>query len=156
MSSVKRRISKEHSSGKRIAEQIMTQIGRNVLIVFIVIAVVAILMMRSVLMSAKETELTLESQAMSNQLAEFFGTYTSMTEQMAVNPQIRELLKETGAGESLIEQAGYSTVFENLKNMAETHPDTILATWFGDVEASQCTQSDEFTTPEGWDITSRP
>lgn len=144
------------SADKPIAKQIMMRVGRNVLMAFIVIAVVAILMMNSVLKSAKETELTLESQAMSNQLAEFFGTYTSMTEQLAVNPQVREVLKETDAGENIPDQKGYATVFENLKNMTATHPDVILATWFGDVEASQCTQSDEFTTPDGWDITSRP
>ena len=71
-------------NGKRIAEQIIIQIGRNVVFVLVVIAVVAIFMMRSVLMDAKETELTLESQSMSHQLAEFFGTYTSMTEEMAL------------------------------------------------------------------------
>lgn len=156
MSGIKNQRLKKSDSDRRIEEQILVQIGRNVLVVFIVIAVVAIMMMNSVLMTAKETELTLESQSMSNQLAEFFGTYSSMTEQLAVNPQVREVLKETGAGESIIEQKGYPTVFENLKNMTGTHADTILATWFGDVEASQCTQSDEYTTPEGWDITSRP
>lgn len=156
MSNEKKQIPKWRGAGQRIADQIMVQIGRNVTVVFVAVAVVVILMMNSVLMTAKETELTLESQSMANQLAEFFGTYTSMTEQLAVNPQVRELLKGTGAGDSLIEQEGYPTVFENLKNMANTDKDNILAVWFGDVEASQCTQSDEFTTPEGWDITSRP
>lgn len=147
---------KKNGSGKKIASQIMMQVGTNVLIVLFVIAVVAILMMNSVLMSSKETELTLESKSMSNQLAEFFGNYTSMTEQLAVNPQVREVLKDTGVGESIIENKGYPTVFENIKNMQQTDSENILAVWFGDVEASQCTQSDEFTTPKGWDITSRP
>lgn len=152
----RKQIQRKSGSGRRIAEQFMVQIGRNITIVFVAVAVVVILMMNSSMMAAKETELTLESQSMSNQLAEFFGKYISMTEQLAVNPQVRALLKDTGAGESLIEKEGYPTVFENLKNMAGTDPDNILAVWFGDVEASQCTQSDEFTTPEGWDITSRP
>lgn len=156
MNKVNRPKLKKYNSGKRIAEQIMLQIGRDVLIVFILIAIIATVMMRSVLMNAKETELALESKAMSNQLAEFFGTYISMTEQLAVNPEVRELLKGTGEGDNLPEQELYPTVFANLKNMTATHPDIILATWFGDVEASQCTQSDEFTTPDGWDITSRP
>ncbi len=143
-------------SNRRIENQIIIQIGRNVMAVLVVIAIVAVFMVNSVLMSAKETELTLESQSMANQLSDFFSTYTSMTEQLAVNPQARQVLKETGEGESILDNPGYPTVFENLKNMTGTHPDTILATWFGDVEASQCTQSDEFTTPEGWDITSRP
>lgn len=139
-----------------ITNQIMMRVGRNVLLVFVVIAVVAVIMMNNVLKTSKETELTLESQSMANHLAEFFSTYMSMTEQLAVNPEVREVLKATDAGESILEQTGYPTVFKNLKNMTATHPDTILATWFGDVEASQCTQSDEFTTPADWDITSRP
>lgn len=156
MKDTNRQISKKIGSGKKIASQIMMQVGTNVLIVLFVIAVVAILMMNSVLMSAKKTELTLESESMSNQLAEFFGNYISMTEQLAVNPQVRAVLKDTGAGESIIDNKGYPTVFENLKNMQQTDPENILAVWFGDVEASQSTQSDEFTTPDGWDITSRP
>ncbi len=156
MNKEKNTMQKKRGSGRRITEQMRVQIGRNVLIVFVAVAVVVILMMNSVLTAAKKSELTLESQSMSNQLAEFFGKYSSMTEQLAVNPQVRALLKETGTGESLIEKEGYPTVFENLKNMAGTDSDNILAVWFGDVEASQCTQSDEFTTPEGWDITSRP
>lgn len=147
---------KKNGSGKKIVSQIMMQVGTNVLIVLLVIAVMAILMMNSVLMSSKETELTLESKFMSNQLSEFFGNYISMTEQLAVNPQVREVLKDTGVGESIIENKGYPTVFENIKNMQQTDSENIMAVWIGDVEASQCTQSDEFTTPKGWDITSRP
>lgn len=143
-------------NGKRIAEQIIIQIGRNVVFVLVVIAVVAIFMMRSVLMDAKETELTLESQSMSHQLAEFFGTYTSMTEEMAVNPQIRELLQNTGAGDGITEVEGYDTVFANMKNIAGTDKENILAAWIGDVDASVLTQSDAYTSGEGWDITSRP
>lgn len=156
MSDVKKRTRKKSGSDKRISQQITVQVGRTVVIVFLIIAMVATFMMRSVQLTAKETQLTLESQAMANQLSEFFGKYSSMTEQLAVNPQVRQVLKDTGEGDSIIENEGYPTVFENLKNMAGTDTENILAVWFGDVEASQCTQSDEFTTPEDWDITSRP
>lgn len=156
MADKKRHKHKKSAFGSGISEQILFQIGRNVVVALLLIAAVAIFMMWSTQMTAKERELTLESQSMSNQLAEFFGKYSSMTEQLAVNPQVRQLLKETGEGDSLIEQEGYPTVFENMKNMADTDAENILAVWFGDVEASQCTQSDEYTTEEGWDITSWP
>ncbi len=156
MANVKNGISKKQHSNKGIAEQIKSQIGKNVVIVLIVIAVVSIFMMRSVLMSSKETELTLESKAMSYQLEEFFRKYISMTEEMAVNPQMVEMLKQLGEGDNILEAENYPTVYDNLVNIAGTDSENILATWIGDIDANMLTQSDLFTTGEEWDIYERP
>ena len=139
-----------------IAQQIIVQIGRNVVLVLIVIAVVAITLTQSMIKEAKTTELTLESQSTAYQLADFFDGFEKITAQMAVNPEIRKLLENTGAGDSIIQTEGYSTVFSNLYNIAGTDQENILATWIGDVDASVLTQSDGFTSGAGWDITSRP
>lgn len=156
MGDVEKKIPKKRKSGKRIAEQIKSQIGRDVVIALVVIAVVSIFTMRSVFMSSKETELTLESKAMSYQLEEFFRKYISMTEEMAVNPQMQGLLMQIGEGDHILEAENYPTVYENLVNIAETDQENILATWIGDIDANMLTQSDLFTTGEGWDIYERP
>ena len=54
---------------KRIADEILVHIGRWVLVVFLLVAVVSILMVRQEIASAKETELMLESHAAANQAA---------------------------------------------------------------------------------------
>jgi len=47
------------------------------------------------------------------------------------------------------------TVRENLLNIANTDSENILSVWIADLDASVLTQSDGFTTAEGWDVTSR-
>lgn len=144
------------TSRKRIADQIRVQIGRDVLIVFFLVAVVSILMVRSVVMSAKETELTLESQSASFQLADFFDQYSRMAEQMAVNPEIRQLFRETKAGDSIAEKEVHDTVYKNMVNIAGVDSENILAAWIADDDASRLTQSDGFVSGDDWKITERP
>lgn len=143
-------------SRKGIASQIQMQIGRNVLFVFVLVAVAAIFMVGSVVMDAKETELTLESQSTGYQLADFFDQYTRMTEQMAVDPEIRQLLSEIQKGDLITESEGYAEVYKNMIDIASVDPENILAAWVGDIDASVLTQSDGFTSADGWDITARP
>lgn len=140
---------------KRISAQIVAKSLTTVGCVFIVVAVVTVAMVLSLTMSSKETELTLESQAASYQLEDFFNQYTRSTDQMAVNPQIKQLLGATGKSEVITEKGEYATVFENLVNIAETDSN-ILASWVGDIDASVLTQSDGYTSPADWDITERP
>lgn len=48
------------ASKKKIADEILQQIGRSVILVFLVVAIVAIFMVGWTILSAKEKELTLE------------------------------------------------------------------------------------------------
>ena len=98
------------------------------------------------MISAKRTELTLESESASNKLADFFSSYVYMTRQMSVNPQIRQLMENTGAGANLTETDGYDSVLENLKNIVSTDTENILTAWIADADANMLTQSDEFTS----------
>lgn len=140
---------------RRIAQEIMFQVGRSTLLVFLVVAVVAVFMVRASLMDATETELTLESEAAANQLADFFDPYVRMAKGLAVNPQIQELLKTTGAGQSLLDSELYPTVFDNMLNIANTDQDNIMAAWVADLDANMLTQSDQFTSEEDFDFMQR-
>ncbi len=140
---------------RRIAQEIMFQVGKNILIVFLIVAIIAIFMVRSAILSSQKTQLTLESQSASNQLADFFDPYMKMAQQLAVNPQIQALEKETKKGESLIEKEGFPTVFDNLVQTAGIDTENIMAAWIADIDANMITQSDEFTSGEGWDFFER-
>lgn len=149
-------VAKIDLKGKKIAEQIERQIGIIVLGIFLLIGVVSVISVRSVVIKSKQTELTLESEAASYHLADFFDQYIKMTQQLAVNPQARELLENTKSGDVITTTKGYDTVYENMLNMVGTDTENILAVWVGDVDASVLTQSDGFTSGDGWDITARP
>lgn len=142
-------------SKKRIADEIMLQIGKSVLAVFVIVAFISIFMVRGAIMSSKETELTLDSEAASQELAGFFQQYIKSTEQLAVNPELRSLLQETKPGDRILESEHMDTVHHNLVNIVATDPDNILATWIADLDTSTLTQSDGYTSGEDWVFTER-
>ncbi len=140
---------------KRIADEILKQIGKSVLLVFVVVAVVAIFMMRSAVVSSQKQDLTLESEAALHELSGFFGTYSKVAQQLAVNPEIRTLLAETKQGNSILEHEKMDTVRTYLQNVVQTDPDNFLAAWIADKDTSTVTQSDNYTSDENWIFTER-
>lgn len=146
---------KKNNGKKGIANEIMIHVGKYILLVFVIVACVSVFMIQSSIVTSKEIELTLESDSAANKLADYFDPYMKMAEQMAVNPQIQELLLNTGSGDSLIEQDLYATVFQNMVNIAKTDTDNIMAAWIADIDANMVTQSDQFTSGEGWEFYDR-
>ena len=146
---------KQKNTKKKIANEIMFNVGRSVLAVLIILGIFSIFMMKTSIMTAKQTELTLQSKAASNEIADFFDPYMRMAEQMSVNPQIQELLETSHEGDSLIEMENYETVFANMLNIANTDKENIMAAWIADIDANMVTQSDKFTSGEGWEFYDR-
>ncbi len=152
---VRKQKNKSAPNRKRITDEIMKQIGRSVLFVFIVVAIVSILMVRREIATSKETELTLESLAAANQAARFFEKYIKASQQLAVDPDIQRILLETESGDDIRKTEGIDETIEYLANTVSTDSENVLSIWIADIDASVLTQSDGFTTAEGWDVTSR-
>ncbi|MFG6383647.1 MAG: HAMP domain-containing protein [Lachnospiraceae bacterium] len=146
---------REINSKKRIADEILYQIGGSVIFVFLVIAIMAICMVGWLSITSKETELIEESNAAANQLTGFLEQYTKSVEQLAVNPEIKYVMMETKAGDDIQKTKKMDTVMKNLINIANTDSENVMAVWMSDLDASVLTQSDGFTSEEGWDITGR-
>ncbi len=140
---------------KRIADEILHQIGGSVIFVLLLIAAVAICMVGWLIITSKETELTQESNAAANQLTGFLEQYTKCVEQLAVNPEIRDVMMEIEAGDDIRQAEKMDAVMENLVKIANTDTENVMAVWISDLDASALTQSDGFTSEEGWDITGR-
>lgn len=73
-----KKIKQETKKQRRIADEILFQVGKSVLAVFLLVAVVAILMVRWLITSSKESELTLQSKSASYQLTGFFEQYVKV------------------------------------------------------------------------------
>ncbi|HBI61293.1 MAG TPA: methyl-accepting chemotaxis protein [Lachnospiraceae bacterium] len=131
------------------------QVGKSVLLVFLVVAVVAIFMVQWVIVSSKKSELTLQSTAAANQLTGFFEEYVRASAQLAVNPEIKYVLTETTPGDNITETEKMDTVRQNLANIVETDTENIMAAWIADMDTSVITQSDGFTSGDDWNITER-
>ncbi len=146
---------KEKHSSKKIADEILHQIGGSVIFVLLLIAAVAICMVGWLIITSKETELTQESNAAANQITGFLEQYTKNVEQLAANPEIKQVMMETQAGDDIRKAEKMDTVMDNLISIANTDMENVMAVWISDLDASVLTQSDGFTSEEGWDITGR-
>ena len=146
---------KKAHSKRRIADEIMFQVGRSVLLVFLIVAVVSVFLVRWLVTSSKETELELQSASAADRMEGFFVQYTKTSAQLAINPEIRYVLSETTPGDSILDTDKMETVKQNLINVVETDSENIMATWIADLDTSTITQSDGFTSGPEWDITTR-
>ncbi len=143
------------STKKKIADEILQQVGGSVIIVLLLIATVAIGMVGWLSITSKKTELTEESTAAANQLTGFLQQYTKCVEQLAVNPEIQYVMEHTAPGDDIRQTEKMDTVMDNLVKITATDSENVMAAWISDLDASVLTQSDGFTSEEGWDITGR-
>ncbi len=145
---------KETISRKKIADEILQQIGGSVIFVLLFIEVIAICMVGWLIITSKEKELTQESNAAASQITGFLEQYTKNVEQLAVNPEIQNVMLETKAGDDIWQAEKINTVMDNIISIANTDSENVMAVWISDLDSSTLT-SDGFTSGDDWDITSR-
>lgn len=150
-----KQVQAKSNSRKKIADEILRQIGGSVIFVFLLIAAAAICMVGWLSITSKETELMQESNAAANQLTGFLEQYTKSVGQLAANPEIKSVMLETKAGDDIWKAEKMETVMDNLVHIANTDTENVMAVWVSDLDASALAQSDGFTSEEGWDITGR-
>ncbi len=146
---------KRTNAKKKIADEILYQIGGSAIFVLLIIAVAAICMVGWLIITSKETELTQESNAAASQITGFLEQYTKNVEQLAVNPEVKHVLKETKPGDDFSSAEKMDTVMDNLIGIANTDTENVMAVWISDLDTSSLKQSDGFTSEDGWDITGR-
>lgn len=139
----------------KIAEEIRKKIGRSVLIAYIVVEVIIVIIMGQTVYYNKKAQLTLESESAANRLAGFFEKYERETQTLALNPQIQSVLSETKAGDNILSAKAMGDVEKYLVDAAGADSENVMAVWIADLDASVITQSDGYTSPDGWDITGR-
>ena len=86
---------------KGISSQIQTKIGRSIGVIFVIVAVSVVILANSLITEANNTELTLESESASYQLADFFNQYCSLAEGMTTNGQIQAYMNTTKTYEDI-------------------------------------------------------
>ena len=147
---------KKSTNKKGIGQQIQKQIGISVTIVLAIIAVMAIMIVRSMVTSANDTELKLQSESAALMLEDYFGPFERMVEQQAVNTEIKSIINTTGPGQKITANIKYSTLLNNLVEVKRLDDANIKATWIADIDANVATMSDKYTTDASFDVTTRP
>ncbi|MEY8354537.1 methyl-accepting chemotaxis protein [Lachnospiraceae bacterium 54-53] len=105
-----------------------------------------------------QTVRTLDSASLAaaNQVDSFLTFYLAEMKSAAASQQVGEFLENAEGRVNLPDCEGYPEIKATLDNLQATDKENILAAWIADLDVSQVTQSDNFTSEEGWDISSRP
>ena len=96
------------------------------------------------------------SLAAANQVNSFLTFYLAEVKSAAASSQIETFLTNATGKVRLPDSEGYPEVKKTLDKLQATDQENILAAWVADLDVSQVTQSDNFTSDDGWDISKRP
>ena len=141
---------------KGISSQIQTRIGRSVGIIFVIVAIVVVIITNATITDANDTELTLESQSASYQLADFFNQYCVIVEAMTSNVQIQEYMNTTRTYADIRTNAYFNDVMKALQGIYKIDPDTIQTAWIADIDSNALVMSDGYIADETYVVSSRP
>lgn len=146
---------KQKEQRKQISKEISIRVVSAVGVVFGLFCLIVAITIGSISLNAQKNELELQSKSAGNELGTFFKKYTTIVDQMALNPDIQNILTETKKGDAIQEAALYKNVFGELQADQAYDSENILAAWIGDIDANVLTQSDGYTSDDSFDITSR-
>jgi len=96
------------------------------------------------------------SLAAANQVNSFLTFYLAEVQSAAASSQFETFLTNATGKVRLPNSEGYPDVKKTLDKLQATDKENILAAWIADLDVSQVTQSDNFTSEDGWDISTRP
>ncbi len=138
-----------------LSKKILIMIGIPIIIAFCVTAVITLNSVNKSVSTLNANELSARSIATSNEVEVLFSKYIEVTKQLAANPQIEDLFLKTNPGTVITAVDGFPQVKKNLDNVKATDPDNIVVSWIADVDSSQFTQSDGYTSAADYVITER-
>lgn len=141
-----------------IKRKMMKGIIGPTLTILVIVALVIVLVMESAVSDIRMAEISAESGQAANRISEYFTKYMEVTNQLAANEGLREMLAEVKSGDDITKSAYFDMVRATMTNASNTDPDNILVSWIADVDSSRCVEDADsgYVSELGkWDITSR-
>jgi methyl-accepting chemotaxis protein len=138
-----------------LSKKIMIMIGIPIVIAFCITAVITLNSVNKSVTTLTSNELSARSVATSNEIEVLFSKYIEVTKQMAANPQFEDLFLKTAPGTVITSVDGFPQIKKNLDQIKASDPDNIMVSWVADVDSSQFTQSDGYTSGADYKITER-
>ncbi len=118
---------KKQSKNKGIANEISVRVLTVVVVVFLVAVAAVTVMISNISINAEKQQLTQDSQLVVYQLDGFFEKYMTIAEQLAVNADAIQLMKETGTGETMPEQEIFEKVYAQMESAVATDSENIMS-----------------------------
>lgn len=146
---------KQKQNKNGIKYQIQSQIGSSIIVVMAIIAVLVVVVVYNLLIKSNSNELQQESQAVSLQVEKYFSPFERMVEQLAIDPDVQEILETTTKGEKMTENDIYSTVLDKMVNVANLDTDNIQGVFVADIDSNASITSGGTISGDDYDITTR-
>ena len=108
---------KQKKGYKSIVDMMVKQMTKHVATVFAIVLVVSVVLIWSQATENKETELTWESKSAAFQMADFFDPYLHTVQQMALDEEIRAVLKDTKTGDNILEAEDFAEVYRYMSSI---------------------------------------
>jgi len=141
---------------KSLLSKLLLSIGIPAVIIFSITAVIVLTNVNQSVSKLTTDELIDKSQAASYEISGYFSKYVEVAKQMAANSQFQNTFIKTTPGTKITGTDGFSDVKQTLDAVQQTDPDNIVVSWVADIDSSQLTQSDGYTSAPDWVVTQRP
>ena len=134
----------------RIRKEITKRIGRIVVIFLALMTVTVGLMIYSYMNGANATEIRLEAEVTSWEVSNFFQPYNGYVENIAMNPQIQDVLVNTVTGSNIELQDDYERAQRYLYNITKNIESPVVAAWVVDLDSSSLMMSNGYYSNGGF------
>lgn len=146
---------KKAENKKGIKNQIQSKIGISIIVVMAVIAVLVVVLVYNLLIKANNSELQLDSEAVSLQVEKYFSPFERMVEQLAIDQDVQKILSTTKAGERMTENTEYSAVLDKMVGVANLDTDNIQGVFIADLDSNASITSGGTISGDDYDCTTR-
>lgn len=144
------------SKKKSLLSKLLLSVGIPVALVFCITALIVLTSVKQSVSQLANSELVDKSQAASQEISGYFSKYIEVAKQMAANSQFDSTFTKTTPGTKITSIDGFADVKKTLDAVQQTDPDNIVVSWIADIDSSQLTQSDGYTSGSDWIVTERP
>lgn len=141
---------------KTILTKMLIMIAVPVACIFCLTAFIILQNVKQSITTETNSDLTAKSQSASHQISEYFTKYSEIATQMAANTQFENLFMETTPGTGITSADSYADAKKTMEQIQQSDPENIVDSWVADVDTSQLTQSDGYTSGSDYVITTRP
>ena len=146
---------KKKNNKKGIQAQIQSKIGLSIIAVMLLITILVVGVVYNLLIRANNNELQQDSEAVSLQVEKYFAPFERMVEQLALDPEVQNILTTTGAGERMTENEHYSAVLEKMVAVAGLDADNIQGVFVADLDSNASITSGGTISGDDYDVTTR-
>ncbi len=135
-------MSKKDGKGKsgltkgKIRREITIRIGRIVLAFLVVLVTVVGIMFANMVNNANGTEIRLSAESASWEVSNFFQPYIGTVENIALNPMVQNVLKDTKTNKKIELQSDSKDVQQYLMNITEGEENSVISAWIVDIDSN--------------------